>query len=375
VARVTVIGPRILHVYKDVHPEVPGGIERHVDDLRRHVPDAVSDVLVAGRGVCRTRERQGPNGREVAVWQFGRALSTPLTAGYPRRLRQLAPDLIHLHMPNPTAELSIFSLPRRKPLVVSYHADIVRQARLLPVYRLLIRRVLQRADVVISGTHRLVETSPFLREAAEKVQVIPYAVDVAAFDRSTVDPPERSAASGAQDPLTVLAAGRLVYYKGFAQLIALADRLEGRLVIVGGGPLEKELRAQAAGRENVVLTGKVSDRVLRAHLAAADVFVLPSINRAESFGIATIEAQAMGVPAVVTDVGTGTVEAVQDGVTGYVVPPSDADALVAAINTLLGDHELRATMGQAARRRAVERFDVHRSADAHRAIYRSLLGC
>jgi len=373
VERVTAIEPRILHVYKDVHPEVPGGIERHVDDLRRHVTDAISDVLVARRGVRPTSERATPTGREVAVWQFGRALSAPLTAGYPRRLRRMAPDLIHLHMPNPTAELSILSAPRGTPLVVSYHADIVRQARLLPVYRLLISRVLQRADVVISGTQRLAETSPFLQGVADKIQVIPYAVDVATFDRSSVDAAELSAARGAPGSPTVIATGRLVYYKGFAQLIALANRLDGRLVIVGGGPLEKELRAQAAGQADVVLTGQVSDRVLRAHLAAADVFVLPSVNRAESFGIATIEAQSMGLPAVVTDVGTGTVEAVQDGVTGCVVPCSDADALVAAINALLGDRARRAAMGRAARERAVERFDVHRSAQAHRAVYRSLL--
>lgn len=362
-----------MHVYKDVHPEVAGGIERHIDHLRRHVSGVRSEVLVAGRGWTPTRVRQPPTGREVAVWQAGRALSTPLTTAYPRWLRRMQPDLVHLHMPNPVAELAVLTLPRRTPLVVSYHADIVRQARLLPLYRPVIRQVLRRADIVISGTQGLVDTSPLLAEFEHKLRVIPYAVDVREFDRASVSVEELASVQAADGVPTVIAAGRLVYYKGLRQLIALAPRIEGRLLIVGGGPLERELRAQAAGHDNVVLTGGVTDRVLRAHLAASDVFVLGSVNRAESFGIATIEAQAMGLPAVVTDVGTGTSEAVEHGVTGYVVPPADGDALVAALNELLGDPPLRTAMGDAARRRAVERFDVRRSAGAHRAIYSSLL--
>lgn len=369
----TAIGARILHVYKDVHPAVPGGIERHIDELRRHVPGITSEVLVAGRGWSRTRLRLVSGGREVAVWQVGRALSTPLTVAYPRWLRRLAPDLVHLHMPNPVAELSTLSLPRGVPLVVSYHADIVRQARLLPVYRWLIRSVLRRADIVISGTERLAETSQFVREVAHKTQVIPYAVDTAKFDRTRVAPAQLSALQAADGARTVIAAGRLVYYKGFGRLIDLSERLEGRLLIVGGGPLEAELRARAAAHDNVVLTGPVSDSGLRARLAASDVFVLPSVNRAESFGIATIEAQAMGLPAVVTDVGTGTIEAVEHGITGYVVPSADDDALVTAVNDLLLSDALRSKMGDAARSRVVERFDVRSMAEAHLAVYRSLL--
>lgn len=366
--------PRILHVYKDVYPEVPGGIERHVDSLRRHVPDVVSEVLIAGRGLTRTRSRQTPTGREVAVWQAGRAWSTPVTTGYPLWLRRMAPDLVHLHMPNPTAELAALSLPRETPLVVTYHADIVRQARLLPAYRMLIRRVLQRADVVVSGTGRMVETSLFLREFVGKTQVIPYAVDVAVFARLTVGAGELAAVKAPGDVRTVIATGRLVYYKGFDRLVDLANQIDGRVLIVGGGPLEAELRERATQHRNVAFTGSVSDRMLRAHLAASDVFVLPSVNRAESFGIATIEAQAMGLPAVVTDVGTGTIEAVEDGVTGHVVPAADDDALIAALNGLLRDDARRARMGEAARLRTIERFDVRKTAAAHGALYRSLLG-
>jgi rhamnosyl/mannosyltransferase len=362
----------VLHVYKDIHPEVPGGIERHIDDLRRHMPEVVSDVLIAARGCRATRSRSLPAGREVAVWQVGRVLSTPLTGGYPRWIRRLKPDVLHLHMPNPPAELSVLTVPGDLPLVVSYHADVVRQAKLLRAYSVLIRRVLDRADVVISGSQSLLRTSAFVKRVADKTVVIPYGVDMGQFDRSKVAPEEILALTCPEGRRTVVAVGRLVHYKGFDRLIDLAGRIDGRLIIVGGGPLEASLRERAAGHPNVSLTGPVSDRALRAHLAAADVFVLPSVNRAESFGIATIEAQAMGLAAVVTDVGTGTVEAVEDGVTGYVVPSAHDEALVGRINLLLGDDELRSKMGDAARRRVVERFDVHQSVSSHLRIYRSL---
>jgi glycosyltransferase involved in cell wall biosynthesis len=96
---------------------------------------------------------------------------------------------------------------------------------------------------------------------------------------------------------------------------------------------------------------------------------LPSTSRAESFGIATLEAQAMGVPAVVTDVGTGTIEAISPGETGLVVEPGDARALAAALDAVLADPERRGEMGKRARERAIARHSVAAAAQQLRGIY------
>jgi glycosyltransferase involved in cell wall biosynthesis len=361
------IPPRILHVYKDVHPTVPGGIERHVDILRRAVEGYRSDVLVSRRGIGPTQRREVAGGEEIAVWQAGRLLSSPLTLGYGRWIRRLRPDLVHVHMPNPVGELAMLRIPRSTPVVASYHADIVRQASLLPAYGVLIRAALNRADVVISGTQRLTETSPFVSAVNHKTRVLRYACDVNRFRPA----PGRSPIPDRR--LRVIATGRLVYYKGFDRLIRLAARIDADFVIVGGGPLEMSLRQRAESLPNVRITGRVPDAELEEILRTGDLFVLPSTSRAESFGIATIEAQASGLPAIVTDVGTGTVEAIEPGVTGLVVAPGDDDALSGAITSLLADPDRRSAMGRAARARAVELFSVEATARAHAGLYRELL--
>nr|MBA2793017.1 glycosyltransferase [Thermoleophilaceae bacterium] len=153
------------------------------------------------------------------------------------------------------------------------------------------------------------------------------------------------------------------------QLIAAASSLDASVVIAGSGPLEAHLRDLARSEPRVHLLGGVPESDLPLLLAAADLFVLPSVNRAESFGIATLEAQAMGVPAVVTDVGTGTVEAIVPGETGVVVPAGDPVALAGAISALLADPERLRAMGRAARRHVVAKHSQSDQVTRLKAIY------
>ncbi|HEV2105098.1 MAG TPA: glycosyltransferase, partial [Candidatus Eisenbacteria bacterium] len=104
--------------------------------------------------------------------------------------------------------------------------------------------------------------------------------------------------------------------------------------------------------------GSVDDVCLQAHLAAAAVGVLPSTHASEALGIAMIEYLAAGLPAVCTELGTGTTFVNRDGETGFVVPPRDEGALASALARLLADPGLRARMGQAGRRRAQEVFSL-----------------
>lgn len=358
----------MLHVYKDVHPDVPGGIERHIDDLRRTVPGTVSTVLVCSRS-RRTTVRVVAGGTEIAVGELGRALSAPLAPTFPLWLRRIPADVVHLHLPNPTGEVSALLARVDVPIVASYHADIVRQARLLPVYGRVLHRVMRRAQAVVVGTHALLRTSPLLFPYRDRATVIPYGVDTERFSPDAADWAAVARLRRQFGSRVVVATGRLVYYKGFERLIRLAGRLDAEVVIVGGGPLETELRAAARGVSCVHMLGRVDDEELRNILAAADVFVLPSTNRAESFGISTLEAQAMGVPAVVTDVGTGTVEAIEHQRTGLAVPADDDDALVEAVRRLLDDPEQRRVMAVGARERAVAGHSLDAVADSFARLY------
>ena len=361
-------GVHVVHVYKDVYPPVAGGIEKHIDLIRRALPDVESDVLVCARGPRGSRELHG-TGIEVKVAELGpRVWSVPIAPGFPARLRRMRADVVHLHMPNPLGELAVLT-DHRRPLVCSYHADIVRQARVGPLYRRLIQACLGRAGSVVVGSRRLAETSPFLGPFAEKAEVVPYFLDIDEFSIEHVSEQSRANLRARYGTPVVLAVARLVYYKGLDILVEAARSLHANVVIVGDGPLAAQLQGLARSLPNVHFAGEVSDSELLCHFAIADCFVLPSTSRAESFGISVLEAQAMSVPAVVTDVGTGTVEAISPGETGLVVAPGDADALAAAIETILSDPMRREMMGRRARERVVLRHSAVDGVVRLREIY------
>jgi O-antigen biosynthesis rhamnosyltransferase len=360
---------RVVHVYKDVYPPVVGGIEKHIDGLRRAMPDVTSHVLVCARARRTSRVPVG-TGIEVRVAEAGpRVLSVPLAPSFPLWLRRMDADLVHVHMPNPVGEAAALVAARGLPLVVSYHADIVRQARFMPLYRPLAEACLDRAAALVVGSRRLLRTSPLVGPRSPRARVVPYGVDVERLSPGAVSDEEREALRRRYGGRFVLAVARLVYYKGLDDLVGAARMLDAPLVIVGSGPLEGRLRELARRAPNVHLAGAVSEDGLRRHLAAASCFAMASTSRAESFGMATLEAQAMGVPAVVTDVGTGTVEAIEPGTTGLVAPPGQPTRMAEAIRSILDDPAKAAAMGEAARERTVALHSLGDQAARMREVY------
>jgi glycosyltransferase involved in cell wall biosynthesis len=175
---------------------------------------------------------------------------------------------------------------------------------------------------------------------------------------------------GGAEPLLV-SVGRLKYPKDFPTLLDAAARLAGRrftLEVVGDGPERPELESRHA---ELALDGRVRLGGERGDvpelLARADVVVLSS--RSEGLPVSVIEAMAAGLPVVASSVG-GLPELVADGETGILVPAGDAVALADALARLLDDPELRRSYGAAARRRALERFDLARFRGAHLDVYR-----
>jgi glycosyltransferase involved in cell wall biosynthesis len=369
---------RVLHVYKDVYPPIVGGIERHIDSIRRAVSEIDHDVLICARGV-RTRIRGSSSsdrrGTEILVGELGRPLSTPLAPSFPVWLSRYARGaIVHLHMPQPVAELSALYARKGAPLVASYHADIYRQRALLFLYRHLVVRVLREADAVLVASHALAR-SPMIQAAGVEAEVVPYGIDTAEFARESADLNLVGEIRRRYGERHVVAVGCLRAYKGFDRLIAAATQTICPVVIVGGGTMRGALEEQIRSlglTDKVFLAGEVDDRRLTAHLAAASAFVLPSWNRAEAFGIALLEAQAAELPVIAADLGTGTVEAFADGQTGIAIRPNDVPGLIEAINRLVGNPERARTMGQAGRRRVEEHNSLASLARRLRPIYERL---
>jgi glycosyltransferase involved in cell wall biosynthesis len=359
---------RVVHVYKDVFPPVAGGVERYIDSIRRFMPDIESDVVVCGR-TWRTRVKATAWGKEVLVGEWGRLLSVPLAPTFPLWLARQQPDVVHLHMPNPTGELSVLMTLRATPMVVTYHADVARQAGFNPLYQPMAQACLRRASAVVVTSPRMLKSSPALARWRSKATFVPFAVDLERFDPARVGASERAAIRARFGSPLIASVGRLVYYKGFEQLIAASRVLDASVVIVGGGPLEAKLRGLVRSLPRVHILGTVPDEQLIRLLAAADCFVLASTSHAEAFGIATLEAQAMGVPAVVTDVGTATVEAIDPNRSGLVISPGSSSEIAAACRNILENAELGRAMSLAARRHALQNHSPAALAGRLREVY------
>jgi rhamnosyl/mannosyltransferase len=174
----------------------------------------------------------------------------------------------------------------------------------------------------------------------------------------------------------LLYVGKLRHYKGLNVLIDAMRAIDAHLLVIGSGMLEEEWRGQATalgldGR--ISFLGELSDAEKLPMLYAADLFVLPSNNRAEAFGIVLIEAMACGLPLISTELGTGTSYVNQHDQTGFVVPPDDPEAMAAAINRLLGDETLRRAMSAAALTRVHAEFTQDKMAARMLNLYQEVL--
>jgi rhamnosyl/mannosyltransferase len=161
----------------------------------------------------------------------------------------------------------------------------------------------------------------------------------------------------------ILFVGRFRWYKGLNILLEAMDEVDATLLVVGSGTTAqvKETRRIAAGLrhpDRVRFLGTVSR--LEPILAAGDLFCLPSTHRAEAFGYVLLEAFRAGLPAVTTELGTGTSYVNQDGVTGYVASPQDPKALADALNKAVTDQVHLRDLGIAARKRVEKEFGLEK---------------
>ena len=260
---------------------------------------------------------------------------------YARAARRAArdADLVHAHwLPS-----ALPAVKTGRPFVLQLWGTDVELARRT---RWAAQRLVRRARLVLCPSEALAEEARAL--GARDVRIVPTGVAIP----DTVDEPD--------DPPHVLFVGRLSDEKGIAELLE-ATRDAPR-VVVGDGPL----------RERVPdAVGFVPPSGLGRYYERAAIVACPS--RREGYGVVAREAMAYGRPVVATRVG-GLADAVEDGVTGLLVPPRDPAALRAAIERLLGDEGLRRRLGVAARAEARSRFSWDAATAATIRAYRDALG-
>jgi rhamnosyl/mannosyltransferase len=289
-----------------------------------------------------------------------------------RSIRDAEADIVHIHLPNPTAILAFTASGHRGRLILTYHSDIIRQKLLGRAFWPFLRHALAKADAVIATSPNYVESSPALARFKKKCRVIPFGIDVDQFWQ--VDSDEVAEIRKRYGERIVLGVGRLVYYKGFEYLVRAMRDVDAHLVIVGDGPLREELQAEVMkhGLSNKVTIATDVKRV-QSYYHAASVFVLPSIARSEAFCIVQLEAMACGIPVINTKLDSGVPFVSRHEESGLTVAPADSDALSQAINSLLENPALSAKYGDAGRDRVEREFGLDRMTFQTLELYAEVL--
>lgn len=347
---------RVLHVGK-FYPPHKGGMESHLHALCGQLHGRVDVEVIVSSEDWRTTEEMMDSVKVTRVgtlFDFAAAPVCPETVG---RIRRSRADIVHIHLPHPTAILAYLASGHRGRLVFTYHSDIVRQKALSKLFWPVLRKAMERADAIIVASPNYIESSTVLQKFKHKCRVIPFGINLEQFDR--VEHQEVARIRERFGRRIVLGVGRLIYYKGFEYLVRAMKGVDGHLLLVGEGPLRGalELEAEKAGvGGRVTFLGSVEDVAPYYHAAA--VFALSSVARSEAFGIVQLEAMACRKPVVNTNLDSGVTFVSVDGVTGLTVPPADANAFAGALNKLLGDVALSEAYGRAARLRVESEFSL-----------------
>jgi glycosyltransferase involved in cell wall biosynthesis len=364
---------RILHVGKYYPPHM-GGTEIYNQQLVRLQSGVAEVTVVVANDFRRTDTEEMDGARLIRLTRFGVIKSMPLTPGLPLSIRKYPADIIHMHMPNPAADLSYLLSGHRGKLILTHHADIVGRELLRKITDPLSRATMRRANRIIATSQRYLDTSEELADFRGRCTVVPLGVDPARFAESHTD--EISAFHAKYGEGLLVCVGRLVSFKGFQYAIEAMDAVDATLLIVGKGPMLQELQNLAIERgvaDKVHFLGVLPNNRIPGLLKAAKIVLFPSMQRTESFGYVQLEAMASGVPVINTSIDSGAAEVSLHGLTGFTVPPRDSAALGSAINQLLNNEGLRRQFGAAGIQRVNENFTLARMAERTMAIYREAL--
>lgn len=367
---------KVLHFYRTYYPDSFGGVEQVI---RQMVAGSVrlgidAEILTLTRDTKNCEIEY--EGRKVhrAPLDFEIA-STGFSWSALSRFKQLAAqaDLVHYHFPWPFMDLAHFACSIKKPSVVTYHSDIVRQKYLLKLYQPLQNQFLNSVDRIVATSPNYLATSPTLAKYRDKTEIITYGLDRSIYPRPVKEDLDRWRQRFPQP--FFLFVGMLRYYKGLHVLLDAVAGTELPVVILGDGPVEQELKQQAhaLNLKHVHFLGALPENDKVALLSLSHALAFPSHLRSEAFGITLLEAAMFGKPMVSCEIGTGTSYVNLDQHTGIVVPANNAQAFRDAMQRLLADPALAATMGKNAAARYEELFTAERMASRYQALYQQLV--
>ncbi len=350
---------RVLHVYRTYFPDTQGGLEEAI----RQICASTKVHGVENRVFMLSRNPRPEiiNRPEAQVHRFPLTIEIA-SCGFSARclhgFKELIAwaDVVHYHFPWPFADMLHFVCRVKKPSILTYQSDIIRQQGLLLCYRPLMKSFLSRVDRIVATSPNYASSSEVLQIFSKKVDIIPIGLDRSIYPK--VDTTILTEVSQQYGSGFFLFIGVLRYYKGLHILLQASQNADFKVVIAGTGPVESALKeqAQSLGLNNVYFAGFVSDEIKVAlfHLALAVVF--PSYLRSEAFGVTLVEGAMFKKPLISAEIGSGMSYINVHGSTGLTVAPNDVKSLRTAMIQLYQDQKQAEQMGQQAYQRYQKLF-------------------
>ena len=292
-------------------------------------------------------------------------------------LRKIAKnyDIIHIHHPDPMAALALYLTRYKGKVVLHWHCDIIRQNKLLTLYRPLQSWLIRRADVIVGTSPVYLKDSDALKKVLSKCCCIPIGINELTVDKSLSEKLKRQY----EGKTIVFSLGRLVLYKGYEHLIEAAKYLsDDYVVLIGGSGNQhnhlREVIDTLGLQEKVKLLGFIPQEQLGAYFDACKVFCMSSIDKREAFAIVQAKAMCCGRPVVSTDIpGSGVPWVNKHDVSGLNVKPRDSKALAEAIMEVCSDEARYQQYCQESRQRYEELFRMDLMISSCKKLYESLV--
>ncbi|HIF9056733.1 TPA: glycosyltransferase [Photobacterium damselae] len=374
---------RILQLSKFYKP-YSGGLETVVADISEGVSNNHEvTVLATDNSDQKTSEKINEVNilRSKEWFSFASVSFAPkYIINYLNKVKEM--DIIHVHLPNPLANFSIFLgwflFYKPKKIVVHWHSDIIKQKTILKYYKPFQNWLLKKSDIIIVTSSNYLEYSEQLEGFKHKCQVIP--IGIHSIEKNVkpklVESIRQKYLKDNEDIL-IFSLGRHIYYKGFEYLLeSMIDIDHVKLIIGGSGPDTQKYKNYLNRynlNEKVFFIGRVSEDELPSFYAAADIFCFPSIEKSEAFGVVQLESMSVGTPIISTNIkGSGVPWVNKDKISGIICEPKSSSSLNQALYLLKNNPSLRKSLATGAKDRYLSSFTADSMNKKILDVYKSI---
>jgi glycosyltransferase involved in cell wall biosynthesis len=372
---------KIIQVTPYFYPHL-GGVESHVYTISKELVDRGHNVSVFTSKVpIHAKDEEYLDGIRVnRIKPIFNLFTTPVMPKLKNKLIAQQADVVHAHVPPPFSEYYAASACKynKLPFALTYHCDLEIPNLLSRPVVAFYRRTfgayaIRNSDRIIVHTESYAATSRSVWKY--EPTIIPSAIDIDRFQPKDLSSKIRKKHKLGNSKI-VLYLGRLKFHKGLEYLIESAKFTDSdiKYLIVGEGDYENQLREivdNLGVQERVIFTGRVPNSEIPKYYNACDVFILPSVERLEAFGLVVIEAMASGKPVIISNI-PGVRENITDGEEGLLIEPTNPEDIAEKINHLMADKKFRERMGAKGRKKVENNYTLKRVVDQLEEVYQEL---